>query len=981
MFIRKRLYVRAVACLLGVFLFAAVPAAADSFTISSALASQGVFSCGDMSITGGGTIDSAGIAAVGPANKGTVRSNGKITVSSSTINGDAFPGPGKIVSISGSGSVSGSTTPAAAAVPCTPINLSTLATSLAASNNDASIPLTGQGKSVLAGASHTEFSMSGGDTLTLPAGTYYFTKFTISGGSTVTLGGAVRILVTGNVSISGGSFVNSNAYAFRFWHSGATFTLSSSTFTGIVYAPAASLTISSSRFIGSVFADDVTISGGTSHMTRSIDDVNPSVAITSPANGTAVSDATQVIVRGTVADAQTDVTVTVNSQAATIAADGTWQVTLNLTGTPSPATVSAVATDAAGNSSTATISIVTAAPAISLVSPPPGALLGARIVSLSGSAGTATSVTVNGTPAVLVGGNWSIANFDLGADGSHTLTITGINGAGPTTIFPIVTTDITAPAVTATVAPSPNAAGWNKGTATVTFTCSDATSGVGSCPAPVVVSAETASQIVSGAATDNAGNHSAPASVTVKLDKTAPSLAITAPATNTTVTATGLAISGTVSDALSGIASVTCNSTVAAVTNDAFTCTVTLIEGSNTITVTATDVAGNPTTAAILVTYNGDTRAPSIAITSPVSGTFTKTGSVTVSGTASDDVAVASVTVNGSGVTLTNGTWTTNVTLSGGDGAKPITAVATDTAGKQSSAAINVVVDTTAPSISAAVTPVPNAAGWNKAPATVSFTCADAGSGVATCSSAAVISTDVASRVVNGTAVDNAGNSAGTSTTVKLDQTLPVLTVATPADQSKFYSATVTVTGTVSDALSGLASVTCKGSPATTLTSTSFSCTVTLDLGSNSVPIVASDVAGNQILVTRTLIYTADTTAPVIRADVSAGVVNGWTRGPVGVFFTCADLETGVAVCADAVTLSNEGANQTVSGAAIDNAGNRATATVTLGIDNTAPQLAISNTPAAPLSASSFNLAGTVQDALSGVASITCNDVAAQLSG
>src|SRR5258706_609397 len=208
--------------LAAVFLLALIgeTAGADSFTVPGTVAAQAVFSCGDMSISGGGTIDSAGIAASGPANKGTVRSNGKITDSSSTI----------------------------------------------------------------------------------------------SGGSTITLGGAVRILVTGNVSISGGSFVNSSAYSFRFWHSGTTFSLSSSTFTGIVYAPSASLTISSSRLIGTVFADAVSISGGTSHVTRSIDHVVPSVSITAPANGAGVSHASAVGIRGTVADRPTDVTVTGNRQ-------------------------------------------------------------------------------------------------------------------------------------------------------------------------------------------------------------------------------------------------------------------------------------------------------------------------------------------------------------------------------------------------------------------------------------------------------------------------------------------------------------------------------------------------------------------------------------------------------------------------------------------------------------------------------------------
>src|SRR4051812_9006729 len=97
---------------------ACLAAGSDSFTVPASLASQAVFSCGDMTISGGGTIDSAGIAASGPTNKGTVRSNGKITDSSSTINGDAVPGPGKIVSVSGSRVVTGATTAATTSGPC-----------------------------------------------------------------------------------------------------------------------------------------------------------------------------------------------------------------------------------------------------------------------------------------------------------------------------------------------------------------------------------------------------------------------------------------------------------------------------------------------------------------------------------------------------------------------------------------------------------------------------------------------------------------------------------------------------------------------------------------------------------------------------------------------------------------------------------------------------------------------------------------------
>ena len=55
-------------------------------------------------------------------------------------------------------------------------------------------------------------------------------------------------------------------------------------------------------------------------------------------------------------------------------------------------------------------------------------------------------------------------------------------------------------------APSPNGNGWHNTDVTVTFTCSDALSGVASCPAPITVTAEGAGQVVTGTAVDKAGN-------------------------------------------------------------------------------------------------------------------------------------------------------------------------------------------------------------------------------------------------------------------------------------------------------------------------------------------------------------------------------------------------------------------------------------------------------------------------------------------
>ncbi len=182
---------------------------------------------------------------------------------------------------------------------------------------------------------------------------------------------------------------------------------------------------------------------------------------------------------------------------------------------------------------------------------------------------------------------------------------TATDKAGNTaTASATVNLDKTRPVITATPLPAPNAAGWNKSDVTVTFTCSDALSGVAVCPEPVLVSTEGGNQVVSGTVSDRAGN-TASATATIKLDKTAPTVTITSPANNATLSSTSATVTGTASDSLSGIASVTCNGAAATLSGSDFTCNLTLTTGSNTITVKATDVAGNEQTASITATVGG----------------------------------------------------------------------------------------------------------------------------------------------------------------------------------------------------------------------------------------------------------------------------------------------------------------------------------------------------------------------------------------
>jgi hypothetical protein len=107
------------------------------------------------------------------------------------------------------------------------------------------------------------------------------------------------------------------------------------------------------------------------------------------------------------------------------------------------------------------------------------------------------------------------------ANNSFTVQLNSQPGSGISIEFAGIDNDL--PQITASVNPPPNATGWNNTNVTVSFACVDAISGIASCSAPVVVSAEAAGQVVTGTATDRAGNVTTN-SVTINLDKTGPSL-------------------------------------------------------------------------------------------------------------------------------------------------------------------------------------------------------------------------------------------------------------------------------------------------------------------------------------------------------------------------------------------------------------------------------------------------------------------------
>ncbi len=195
--------------------------------------------------------------------------------------------------------------------------------------------------------------------------------------------------------------------------------------------------------------------------------------------------------------------------------------------------------------------------------------------------------------------------------------------------------------------------------------------------------------------------------ITVVYDNVNPVVDIDVPATAAvSTTTTPASLEGTATDN-QGVTEVTWTNTTTGGSGTAsgtgsWSCLTPLTSGANVIQVTARDAAGNSHTQTVTVTY--DPAAPLITITAPTTGIsiVTNTTPVTVSGTASDDVGVATVTWsnNGSTPVLAGGSpsnWTFNAPLSAGDNV--ITVVATDGVGRTGTAFLTVVYDPAAPTV------------------------------------------------------------------------------------------------------------------------------------------------------------------------------------------------------------------------------------------------------------------------------------------
>lgn len=247
----------------------------------------------------------------------------------------------------------------------------------------------------------------------------------------------------------------------------------------------------------------------------------------------------------------------------------------------------------------------------------PSSAASGRSITITGtnfgtSQGSST-VKFNGTSATST--SWSDTSIVIPVPNGATTGNVVVTAAG-TASNGVNFTVVTAPTITASAAPAPNAAGWNNSNVTVTFSCTAGGLPIATCSGPQTVSTEGAGQIVTGTVTDTSGD-SATASVTLKIDKTPPAFSGIAPAEGAVLSTSTPTVTGTVSDGTSGVSAVTCNGAAAALTGSSFSCNISLNVGVNLVMVRATDLAGNVAGSNFHVSLSGSLPAPQSLQVSP----------------------------------------------------------------------------------------------------------------------------------------------------------------------------------------------------------------------------------------------------------------------------------------------------------------------------------------------------------------------------
>jgi hypothetical protein len=471
--------------------------------------------------------------------------------------------------------------------------------------------------------------------------------------------------------------------------------------------------------------------------------------------------------------------------------------------------------------------------------------------------------------------------------------------------------DATSPQVTASPARSADANGWYNHPLGVSFTGSDATSGLDTCDAArSYAGPDSASTSVGGACRDNAGN-TASGSFGFRYDATAPQTSATA---SRVADANGwynhgLIVSFAATDAMAGVES--CDAARSYSGPDS---------ASISVQGTCRDRAGNPGTAALPMRY--DATAPGVEAV-PTRG-------ADANGWYNHPLALDFV---GSDATSGVNSCTAEQSYAGPDtSAVSFSGSCGDRAGNQSAPRVFVLrYDATAPLVAGAI-PVrpPDRAGWYNRPVAFAVEGSDATSGIDSCPPVTYRGPDSAGAAVAGLCTDTAGNRASRSFPLRYDATGPA-TAATAdrqPDANGWYNHVLTVNFAGLDLVSGTDSCTLPQS---------------YDGPDGAEAVIGGtciDRAGNVGLAALRVSY--DATAPQVTSPHPSRPpdANGWYNRPLVVSFRGSDVTSQIDSCTETSYSGPDAAAASVAGSCRDRAGNgSASVLFALRYDSTAPSL------------------------------------------
>ena len=601
------------------------------------------------------------------------------------------------------------------------------------------------------------------------------------------------------------------------------------------------------------------------------------------------------------------------------------------------------------------------------------AVVGGTLYAKSGAPLTLTATTDTATSCVTLSGTHSASSttpsasdstsktwtFSLsaaaGADGTRSTTVTALDGAdcvsgAQASVSRSYSIDNTPPVVSATRSPAPNSFGWNNSDITVTWSATDAGSGVASGPTPATdgLTSDSPGVNKTSTATDRVGNVGT-GSMIIKLDKTPPTISgARNPAANGNGwNNTNVTVGFTCSDGQSGIQICPSSTTISG-----------NVTGQS-VNGTTTDFASNSTSTSVVVSV--DKNAPTIS--------GAPSGSPNSNGWYNADVTIVWTCNDTGGSGFAAGACASSTISAEGTG-QTLSKSVTDLAGNSSPTATSspaVNLDKTAPSTTAT-----SATGGGGSTVSVTLAASDGLSGVASTmfrldggSTQTYGAGNVPTFTTQGShtleywSVDKAGNSESHHTfSTSIDSNPPTITITqTPLPNvNGWNNSNVTLTFACADSGSGVASC---PTPVT----------LTADGAGQPVSGTAFDNAGNSASASTTV--SIDKTAPSITGQASPPAnSNGWNSTDVVVTFSCSDALSGVATCPPPQTVTQEGAAQSVTGTAVDRAGNTRSVTVgSINIDKAAPVVSVSGVSAGgTYQQGAYSASCSTSDARSGVA-------------